>query len=109
MGGDPSDLDQVVPEPAGWIEGSGTSPTRPCVRTEATCTTPFVEDEAEKEALLASDPAKFFTTPHYDGHPIVLVHLEAVGVDELTELIADAWRVKAPPRVRKLHEHELPG
>lgn len=36
----------------------------------------FVEDEAEKEALLASDPAKFCTTSHDDGHPIALVHLD---------------------------------
>ena len=69
----------------------------------------FVGDLDEKEALLASDSEKFFTTPHYDGYPIVLVHLPAVDVDELTELICDAWRAKAPPRVRKLHEHELPG
>lgn len=69
----------------------------------------FVEDLDEKEALLASDPQTFFTTPHYDGHPIVLVRLDAVDVDELTELITDSWRVKAPPRVRRDHEHELPG
>jgi hypothetical protein len=69
----------------------------------------FVADLDEKEALLASDPAKFFTTPHYDGHPTVLVHLDAIDVDELTELIVDAWRVKAPKRVLAAHEHELPG
>jgi len=59
----------------------------------------FVADLDEKEALLASDPAKFFTTPHYDGYATVLVHLDAVGVDELTELITDSWRTKAPKRV----------
>ncbi|HET9772537.1 MAG TPA: MmcQ/YjbR family DNA-binding protein [Acidimicrobiia bacterium] len=69
----------------------------------------FVADLEEKEMLLASDPAKFFTTPHYDGYPVVLVNLPAVGVDELTELIADSWRVKAPKRVLRDHEHELPG
>jgi hypothetical protein len=69
----------------------------------------FVEDLDEKDALLASDPAKFFTTPHYDGYPTVLVHLEAVDEDELTELIVDSWRLKAPKRVLQAHEHELPG
>jgi hypothetical protein len=69
----------------------------------------FVADLDEKEALLASDPGTFFTTPHYDGHPTVLVDLERVGLDELTELIVEAWRVKAPPRVRQAHEHLLPG
>lgn len=69
----------------------------------------FVSDLGEKEALLASDPDKFFTTPHYDGYPVVLVNLPAIDVDELTELIADAWRVKAPKRVLKANEHLLPG
>jgi hypothetical protein len=69
----------------------------------------FVEDLAEKDALLASDSAKFFTTPHYDGYPTVLVHLEAVDVDELTELIVESWRLKAPKRVLNANEHLLPG
>lgn len=59
----------------------------------------FVADLGEKEALLASDPAKFVTTPHYDGYPAVLVNLEAVDVAELTELLTDSWRLKAPKRV----------
>ncbi len=63
----------------------------------------FTSDLDEKEALLASEPEKFFTTPHYDGYPIVLVRLDAVDVDELTELITDSWLVKAPPKVRKDH------
>jgi hypothetical protein len=67
----------------------------------------FVADEGEKAALLASDPDKFFTTPHYDGYPTVLVHLEAVDVDELRELILDSWLVKAPKRVRAAHEAQL--
>jgi hypothetical protein len=69
----------------------------------------FVPDLEEKEMLLASDPVKFFTTPHYDGYPVVLVNLPAVDVEELTELIVDSWRVKAPKRVLAAHEHELPG
>lgn len=69
----------------------------------------FVEDLGEKEALLSSDPAKFFTTPHYDGHPTVLVNLPAVDVEELTELIAESWRLKAPKRVLRGNEHLLPG
>ena len=61
----------------------------------------FVADLGEKDALLAADPAKFFTTPHYDGYPAVLVDLAAVDVDELRELITDSWRLKAPKRVLK--------
>jgi hypothetical protein len=63
----------------------------------------FVSDLGEKEALLASDPEKFFTTPHYDGYPTVLVNLRAIGVQELRELITDSWRLKAPKRVLQAH------
>jgi len=69
----------------------------------------FVADLGEKEALLVSDPGKFFTTPHYDGYPTVLVRLPAIEVKELTELITDSWRVKAPNRVLKAYENLLPG
>jgi hypothetical protein len=64
----------------------------------------FVEDLAEKEALLASDAEKFHTTPHYDGYPTVLVDLDAVEEQELTELIIDSWRHKAPKRVLQAYE-----
>jgi hypothetical protein len=57
-----------------------------------------VADEGEKKALLATDAAKFFTTAHYDGYPAVLVRLHAVDIEELTELITDAWRSRAPRR-----------
>ena len=56
-----------------------------------------VDGEEAKEALLASDPDKFFTEPHYNGFPAVLVRLAAVDEDELRELITDAWRCQAPP------------
>jgi hypothetical protein len=69
----------------------------------------FVADLDEKDALLASDDRKFFTTPHYDGYPTVLVHLDAVGVDELTELITDSWRLKAPKRVLKAFDDAHPA
>jgi hypothetical protein len=68
----------------------------------------FVSDLGEKEALIASEPEKFFTTPHYDGHPIVLVNLEAVDVDELGELITESWILRAPKRVLKMYEDQLP-
>ena len=66
----------------------------------------FVADLSEKEALLASEPAKFFTTPHYDGYATVLVNLDAIGVDELRELIIDSWRSKAPKRVLDAYDDE---
>jgi hypothetical protein len=56
-------------------------------------------DLGEKEALLQSGDDAFFTTPHYDGYPAVLVRLEAVDPVELEELIEDAWRMQAPKRL----------
>ncbi len=56
-----------------------------------------VSDLEEKELLLASDDgSKIFTEPHYNGFPAILVRLEAIEVDELDELITDAWRCQAP-------------
>ena len=56
----------------------------------------FVGDEAEKQALLLGEPNLFFTTPGYDGWPLVMLHLTKVDVDRLAELITDAWRMRAP-------------
>ena len=56
----------------------------------------WVESVEEKEALLASEPEKFFTTPHYDGDAIVLVRLQAVAAEEAAELITESWRLRAP-------------
>ncbi|HSS10460.1 MAG TPA: MmcQ/YjbR family DNA-binding protein [Acidimicrobiales bacterium] len=55
-----------------------------------------VANQSEKEMLLASDEEKFFTEPHYNGFPAVLVRLAAIDVGELEELIIDAWRCQAP-------------
>jgi hypothetical protein len=55
-----------------------------------------VIDLADKEALLRSEPDTFFTTPHYDGYPYVLVRLERIGRTALAELLEDAWRCTAP-------------
>jgi hypothetical protein len=55
-----------------------------------------VADDGEKQLLLAADDEKFFTEPHYDGYPAVLVRLAKVGKRELRELLTDAWRTRAP-------------
>ena len=56
----------------------------------------YVGDEAEKQALLLGEPALFFTTPGYDGFPLVMLRLAEVGRARLAELITDAWRMRAP-------------
>jgi hypothetical protein len=50
----------------------------------------------EKEALLATGEAHFFTEPHYNGFPAILVRLPLIDVDELRELLIDGWRCQAP-------------
>jgi hypothetical protein len=66
----------------------------------------YVADEGEKHALVQAEPDKFFTTPHYDGHASVLVRWAVVSNDELTELLTDAWRVRAPRRVLDQHDRK---
>ena len=61
----------------------------------------YVGDEAEKQALLLGEPALFFTTPGYDGLPLVMLRLPEVSVDRLEELITDAWRMRAPEELTR--------
>ena len=56
-----------------------------------------VEDLGEKEAVLASGSRGFFTIPHFDGYPAVLIQLEAVSKRALREAILDGWLACAPP------------
>lgn len=54
-----------------------------------------VASDAEKSALLSLDNVKFFTEPHYDGYPAVLVRIARVDKDELAELLTGSWRTRA--------------
>ncbi len=58
-----------------------------------------VEHLGAKEALIADDPEVYFTTPHFDGYPAVLVRLERIALDELQEVIVEAWLCQAPKRL----------
>jgi hypothetical protein len=60
-----------------------------------------VEHLGAKEALLADASDVFFTTPHFDGYPAVLVRLDRIAVDELNELIVEAWLCRAPKRLAR--------
>jgi hypothetical protein len=62
-----------------------------------------VEHLVAKEAILADDPDVFFTTPHFDGYPAVLVRLDRIGLDDLDELITEAWLARAPQRLVKAY------
>jgi hypothetical protein len=56
-----------------------------------------------KEAMLGDDPELFFTTPHFDGYPAVLVRLDRISVGELEELVVEAWLARAPKRLAKAY------
>ncbi len=71
------------------------------LRTEAEGGLMLLCEHAEKEALLASGDPAYFTTPHYDGYGAILVDLEKVEKTQLSELIEEAWRMKAPARLTK--------
>ena len=60
-----------------------------------------VEHLVAKEALLADDPAVYFTTPHFDGYPAILVRLDRIGLEDLREVIVEAWLARAPKRLAK--------
>jgi hypothetical protein len=60
-----------------------------------------VEHLGAKEALLADAPDVYFTTPHFDGYAAVLVRLDRIDVDELHELVVEAWLARAPKRLAK--------
>ncbi len=64
----------------------------------------WVADEGDKLALVQDDATPFFTTPHFDGHPSVLLRASRVGeigYDELAEVVQDAWLAQASPTRRR--------
>lgn len=65
-----------------------------------------VEHLVAKDALIADNPDVYFTTPHFDGFPAVLVLLEKIAPDELEELIVEAWLARAPKRLAKRYVAE---
>jgi hypothetical protein len=60
-----------------------------------------VEHLGAKEALLVDEPGVFFTTPHFDGFPAILVRLDRIGLEGLHELIVEAWLARAPKRLAR--------
>ena len=65
-----------------------------------------VEHEGAKQALLADDSGVFFTTPHFDGYPAILIRLDAISPEDLREAIVEAWLCRAPKRLVKAYLDE---
>jgi hypothetical protein len=65
------------------------------------------EDLEMKEALLRSDPAVYFTTPHFQGYPAVLIRLEVIRLPALLEVLLAAWAAGAPKLVAEAYLRSL--
>lgn len=68
-----------------------------------------VEHLGAKEALIADDPDVFFTIPHFEGYPSVLVLIERIELDVLEEVIVEAWLARAPKRLAREYADERFG
>lgn len=60
-----------------------------------------VPDVGVKDVLIADDADVYFTTPHFDGYPAILVRLELIRIPDLEELVVEAWLARAPKRLVK--------
>lgn len=94
----------------GWtVKGKGFVWDRPLRRADLDTLGPaapdgpvlgaLVPDLGAKDALLAAQPDLYFTTPHFDAYAVVLVRLDRIDVDELEELVVEAWLARAPKRL----------
>ncbi len=88
-------MNRGKPKAFAWVWMERTAPKKPRVPNPEVLAVRVANLE-EKEAILALDGAKFFTEPHYNGFPAVLVRLAAVEEGELEDLITEAWRCQAP-------------
>ena len=78
-----------------WVWKERVTPKKPRVPNPAVLAV-RVANLAQKDLLISADPVKFFTEPHYNGFPAVLVRLAEVSVAELRVLLKEAWRCQAP-------------
>ncbi|HSA55505.1 MAG TPA: hypothetical protein VLE53_07360 [Gemmatimonadaceae bacterium] len=88
-------LNKGKAKPFVWVWQERVEPKKPRV-PNPTVIAVRVANNAQKDLMIAAEPVKFFTEPHYNGFPAVLVRLEAVKVAEVRVLIEEAWRCQAP-------------
>ena len=95
-------LNKGKPRGFAWVWMERIDPKKPRVANPGVIAV-RVANNAQKDLIIASDSRKFFTEPHYNGFPAVLVRLKAVTVADLKVLLAEAWRCKAPPALVRSH------
>ena len=85
-----------------WVWMERVAPKKPRVPNPGVLAV-RVADLGQKDLMLSADPAKFFTEPHYNGFPAVLVRLDVVSAADLEPLLAEAWKCQAaaPKRAKR--------
>lgn len=101
-------LNKGKPKGFAWVWLERVEPKKPRVPCPEVLAV-RVRDQAEKAALLAGDPEIFFTEPHYNGFPAVLVRLPAVTSAQLRSLLVAAWRWQAPQALVEGHDRVPAG
>ena len=81
-----------------WVWMERVTPKKPRVPNPGVIAV-RVPNLAHKDLMISAEPAKFFTEPHYEGFPAVLVRLDAVSVADLKVLLEDGWRCLAPKQL----------
>lgn len=89
---------KVKPKGFAWVWMERVTPKKPRVPNHAVLAV-RVASLTDKDLMISAEPAKYFTEPHYDGFPAVLVRLAEVSVAELRVLLKDGWRCMAPPEL----------
>lgn len=79
------------------------------LREEGDVLVVWCADEEEKERYIAAQPEIFFSLPHYDGYALVLVRLPAIEVEELRDVLTEAWLLRAPRRLAAEFAAGLPS
>jgi hypothetical protein len=82
-----------------WVWMERVTPKKPRVPNPGVIAV-RVANVAQRDVMIAAEPRKFFTEPHYNGFPAILVRLEAVSLTDLEILIEEAWRCQTAPRTR---------
>ncbi len=91
-----------------WVWRERPAPKKPRVPNPGVIAV-RVANLGQKDLMIAAEPAKFFTEPHYNGFPAVLVRLDAASIADLELLIAEAWRCQAPVELTKAAKADVRG
>ncbi len=89
-----------------WSERVG--PKKPRVENLEVLAIRIPGGESQKDAMIGALPERYFTEPHYNGYPAILVRLANIGVDEIRELLMDGWRCQAPKAMAKEYDAARP-